>query len=334
MKQASVTIIILSLILFSSCGGEKAKTTKKDIPAKVKKEAVNIPAFNADSAYQFVADQVNFGPRVPGSKSQELCARYLTEKLTQFSATVQQQTFKMRAYNDEILDGINIIGSYNVDAKRRILLSSHWDSRPYADHDENEAFHRTPIDGANDGASGVGVLLEMARQFGMQNPTVGVDIVLFDLEDFGPPDDTQGEDGGEFWGLGSQYWAKNPHTFGYRAAYGILLDMVGAPNAVFPMEGFSVYYAPHIVRKVWNKAQSLGYESYFPQTQGTYVNDDHLYVNKYANIPMIDIIHLDQDSKNSTFFDHWHTHNDNMDAIDKTPLGVVGEVLLNLIYNE
>ncbi|HPE86623.1 MAG: M28 family peptidase [Bacteroidales bacterium] len=321
------------LLLLASCTNNHPKqepTTRQENTTG----RIMVPQFNADSAYRYVAEQVAFGPRVPGSSAQQLTAKYLAEKLKSFGATVTEQEFSARAYNHEILSGINIIGSYAPEKKKRILLAAHWDSRPYADHDANPEFHRTPIDGANDGASGVGVLLEIARIIQPQLPEAGIDIIFFDLEDYGPPEDTQNEDAGEFWGLGSQYWAKNPHQFNYRAAYGILLDMVGAPDAVFPMEGFSLYYAPHIVRKVYDRARSLGYENYFPQQQGTYVNDDHLYVNKYANIPMIDIIHQDPDSKNNAFFEHWHTINDNLEAIDRAPLQVVGEVLLHVIYNE
>ncbi len=325
-------LLALIIIAFTFVGCGSLGTKKDDVAEQEPKKQVVIPPFNSDSAYRYVEEQVAFGPRVPGSQAQKDCAAYLAEKLKSFGAVVTEQTFQMRAYNGEILDGINIIGAINPDADRRIILSAHWDSRPYADHDPDTTLHRTPIDGANDGASGVGVLLECARAMQHSLPEVGVDIILFDLEDYGPPDDAQNEDGGESWGLGSQYWAKNPHVYNYRAAYGILLDMVGAPDAVFPMEGFSVYYAPHIVRKVWNKARSLGYESYFPQQQGTYVNDDHLYVNKYANIPMIDIIHQDLASSNNAFFEHWHTVKDNMEAIDKVPLGVVGEVVMAVVY--
>jgi len=327
-----IFIFMLFTALLAGCGNQQ----KKSVPAEnpIPQKQVVIPPFNADSAYRYVAEQVAFGPRIPGSEAQRECAEYLAGKLRSFGAVVTMQEFQMRAYNGNVLDGINIIGAINPEANRRILLGAHWDSRPYADHDPDPENHRKPIDGANDGASGVGVLLEIARAMQSTTAEVGVDIVFFDLEDYGPPEDAQNnQDGGDYWGLGSQYWAKNPHEYDYRAAYGILLDMVGAPDAVFPIEGFSAYYAPHIVRKVWNKAQSLGYDNYFPQTQGTYVNDDHLYVNKYAGIPMVNIIHQDVTSSNNAFFEYWHTVNDNMDAIDKATLGVVGEVVLAVVYD-
>ncbi len=331
LSMKSIFAFVMGVLLLAGCNhSPKKEKTRPPVPPQ---QVVVIPSFNGDSAYRYVAEQVAFGPRVPGSEAHKKCAAYLASNLERFGASVQQQAFQMRAYNGKILDGINIIGTINPEANRRILLSAHWDSRPYADQDSDEAKHRQPIDGANDGASGVGVLLECARAMQQTLPEVGVDIILFDLEDYGPPkDQPQKESDGEFWGLGSQYWANNPHVFDYRAVYGILLDMVGAQDAVFPMERFSLYYAPHIVKKVWSKAQNMGYESYFPQQEGTYINDDHLYVNKYANIPMIDIIHQDMASVNGTFFDHWHTMEDNITTIDKSTLRVVGEVLMAVIY--
>ncbi len=156
-----------------------------------KKERIKAPPFNADSAYKYITDQVNFGPRVPGSEAHSSCASWLADELENFGAKVTVQNFKTRTYDNITRNGKNIIASYNPEVEKRILLMSHWDSRPFADHDENVELHNTPIDGANDGASGVGVLMEMARQFKIIDPKVGVDIVLFDLEDWGPPNDME-----------------------------------------------------------------------------------------------------------------------------------------------
>ena len=154
-----------------------------------KTENVQVPAFNADSAFAFVKAQTDFGPRVPNTEAHELCAAWLVEKLNGYADTVIVQEFRTRLYNNKGIDGKNIIASFNPQAKKRVILCSHWDSRPYADHDADEANWNTPIDGANDGASGVGVLIECARCFHNQTlpEKVGVDIILFDLEDFGPP---------------------------------------------------------------------------------------------------------------------------------------------------
>jgi Zn-dependent M28 family amino/carboxypeptidase len=240
---------------------------------------------------------------------------------------------QVRAYNGTLLNAKNIISSFHPQKTKRILLAAHWDSRPYADHDPDQSNRWKPIAGANDGASGVGVLMEIARVMKNQKPNVGIDIIFFDAEDYGTPQSMQSSRQ-DTWALGSQYWAKNPHKYGYKAHYGILLDMVGAADAVFLQEKFSVRFAPDIVDKVWLTAAQLGYESYFPRREGGYINDDHYYINEFADIPMIDIIHLDPNSKNGTFFDHWHTLEDSIDKINPATLRIVGEVVLHVVYQE
>jgi len=238
------------------------------------------------------------------------------------------------AFNGSPLRFQNIIASFGPPENNRILLGAHWDSRPYADHDPDPVNFNTPIDGANDGASGAGVLLEVARLLGNKPPPVGVDIILFDAEDYGPPETLQTDkNSSDEWGLGSQYWAKNPHRPGYFARYGILLDMVGAADATFLMEGVSMEYASDIVRKVWDIGNQIGYSSYFLYQQGGYITDDHYYVIRYRNIPMIDIIHLDPAAE-SGMYAYWHTVHDNLDKIDRSTLKAVGQTLLTVIYSE
>ena len=295
---------------------------------------VKVPDFNADSAYSFVKKQLDFGPRVPMTKAHDDCALWLETKIKSYNANITIQNFKSRIYDGRILDGKNIIASFNQQAKNRVFLSSHWDSRPFADHDANPANKNKPVPAANDGASGTGILLEIARQLSLSNPNIGIDIILFDLEDFGPPEDDQTSAGADSWGLGAQYWAKNPHTFGYSARYGILLDMVGAPDARFPMEAFSMYYAPDVVKKVWDVAKSFGYDEYFVYENGGYITDDHTFINQLAQIPTIDIIHLDVNSVNGTFYDYWHTTQDDLTQIDPATLKVVGQTVLAVIYRE
>lgn len=329
-------LIMILIFATASCGdGKSAKssTSQKESKKTVKPKIVT-PDFNADSAYHFVEKQLSFGPRVPETEAHEACALWLEKTLGKFADTVMVQEFKARVYNNRIFTGKNIIASFNPGIQNRIFLSSHWDSRPYADHDPDVKNHTVPIDGANDGASGTGILLEIARQLSMQHPAIGIDIVLFDLEDYGPPQDSQTDQASETWGLGSQYWAANFHVPGYSARYGILLDMVGAPNAVFPMEGFSMYYAADITKKVWNIAGEIGYGDYFVFENGGYITDDHYFVNTIAQIPTIDIIHLDPGSVNGTFYDYWHTVNDNLDQIDPATLKVVGQTVLEVIFRE
>ncbi len=323
-------IFIVLFLAFISCDTPEKKQNedKNESPQK----EVNVPVFNADSAYNYIADQVAFGPRVPNTEAHKEAATYLAQTLQKFCDTTIVQEFRARAYNGTILNGQNIIGSFNLHQKKRILLGAHWDSRPYADYDPDEKNHHTPIDGANDGASGVGVLLELARIMSKQAPDVGVDLILFDLEDYGTPH-FLGESDNASWALGSQHWANNPHDPNYTANWGILLDMVGAKDPVFKMEYYSMYYAPHIVKKVWKQAGFLGYGSTFIFENGGAVMDDHIPVNEVMRIPMIDIIHYDQNT-DSKFFPHWHTLEDNLDKIDKISLEMVGKTLTYVIYYE
>lgn len=303
------------------------------------KKTIIVPQFNADSAYQYVAMQTQFGPRVPETKAHADCAAWLTAKLGEFADTVIVQDFRARLFNEKGIDGQNIVAVFHPEAKKRIVLCAHWDSRPYADHDPDEANSRTPIDGANDGASGVGVLLECARQFKLQElpEHLGIDIVFFDLEDYGPHQ-TEAEQYYEeevnHWALGSQYWSKHPHVYGYRAYYGVLLDMVGGSNPNFPKEYYSQGYAAWVGNKIWRKAYDMGYRPYFNNELGPIVSDDHLPMNQLAGIPTVDIIDLQPESSNGCFPEVWHTLDDNLENIDKTTLGMVGDVLLHTIYEE
>ena len=332
MKKEYIYILILSLIVIA-CGGpeeNKEKTTGNN-----KNKEIKIPQFNADSAYAYIPRQVEFGPRVPNTPEHAETAKYLAEKLGSFTDTVIIQPFKARAFDGTVLNGKNIIGTINPNTKNRILLCAHWDCRPFADYDPDPTNHETAIDGANDGASGVGVLLEVARQLNIQQPDKGIDIIFFDAEDYGPPRDLQQtNDETNWWALGSQHWARNPHDHNYHAKYGILLDMVGAKDAKFYFEGYSLYYAPKILKKIWKAGHKAGYKDYFLFKQMGYINDDHIPINEYLGIPTIDIIHQVDNSSNSSFFEHWHTVHDNMDAIDKKSLKAVGQTLLTVIYDE
>ena len=328
--------IIAAALLMASC--DETKPTDPNANNETKK-AVTIPSFNADSAYQFVAKQTAFGPRVPETEAHAACAEWLTAKLGEYADTVIVQDFRAKLFNGKGIDGQNIVGVFHPEAKKRIVLCAHWDSRPYADHDPDEANIHTPIDGANDGASGVGVLLECARLFKAQPlpERLGVDIILYDLEDYGPHTDEAEkyyDEDVNYWALGSQYWAKHPHVYGYRAYYGILLDMVGGPNPNFPKEYYSQGYAATVSNKVWRKAYDLGYRAFFNNELGAPISDDHIPMNEIANIPTIDIIDLQPQSSNECFPEVWHTLDDNLENIDRTTLGIVGNVLLNVVYEE
>jgi len=333
MKKLGILSVIVALtagVLFSvSCNScQSNKQVAVTVPY-----IRQSPAFNADSAYRFVEQQVAFGPRVPGTEAHSDCGDYLSGKLTQYGAQVLQQRADITHYNGRNLPVRNIIGSYHPEKEKRVLLFAHWDSRPYADEESDEERQRQPIAGADDGASGVGVLLEIARQLQQQPVNVGVDIIFFDLEDWGQPSfDTQFVEG-DWWCLGSQYWAAHPHKENYKAAYGILLDMVGSTNATFMKEEYSVQYASSVVEKVWSTAARLGYGSYFLSQRGGYITDDHLPVNKQMRAPSINIINLKRDSRTG-FAPHWHTLNDDMRNIDRNTLRAAGQTVMEVIYLE
>lgn len=314
------------LLLWAGCQEDVSSTTA----TKTKKEKVPVPRFERDSAYAYVAKQLSFGPRVPNSKGHRATKDWLVSKFQSYGAKVIEQDFTANAYTGETLQATNIIAQYNPQAKKRILLAAHWDTRPFADSPISQARQEEPILGADDGGSGVAVLLEIARQLQAHPIDLGVDIVLFDAEDYG-------ESGGnqpDTYALGSQYWSRHPHVKGaQKPRYGILLDMVGARNARFPKEYFSSQFAPRLLNKVWKLAQSMGYTNYFVDAQGGAITDDHYYVNKIARIPMIDIINRPMGTQTG-FGEHWHTHSDNLDIIDKRTLRAVGQVVLAVLYRE
>ncbi len=289
------------------------------------------PDFNADSAYSFVKAQVDFGPRIPGTKPHERCADYLVAKLKSYGLKVSVQNGTVKTYDGKQFNLKNIIAEYKPDLNNRILLTAHWDTRPWADLDSVKK--DKPFDGADDGASGVAVLMELARKLGISKFEKGIDIILFDIEDYGQQSssgiESQKED---TWCLGSQYWAKNPHKPGYYADYGILLDMVGGKNPVFPKEGTSLAFAPDIVKKIWDIAGRMGYGNYFTNEETGETIDDHLYINTLAHLKCIDIVHYEVAKHNYPYFHH--AHSDNMEVIDKNTLKMVGQLLLEVIFSE
>ena len=320
----------LGIMLFTTaCGG--SKTQKADVN-QAEIATVSVPQFDADSAYQYVKSQVDFGPRVPNTEAHVACGNYLANQLEKYGAQVTNQYADLMAYNGTLLKARNIIGAFQPENKKRIALFAHWDSRPWADHDPDPKNHYKPILGANDGASGVGVLLEIARQIQQQQPNLGIDIILLDAEDYGAHSaDLNSKE--EYWCLGSQYWARVPHVPGYNARFGILLDMVGGHKPTFYREYFSERYAKDINNKVWKAASKLGYGNYFVDEMGGAATDDHLFINKIAGIKTIDIIPFSGDAEWS-FDPNWHTVKDDMDNINPETLQAVGQTVLEVIYNE
>ena len=297
------------------------------------------PSFNADSAYAFTKAQCDFGPRDMNSRGHDLCGEWIVSKFNEYGCKVTTQTAMLAGYDGTKLRSRNIMASINPEATTRILLCAHWDSRPWADNDPDSANWRKPILAANDAASGVAVMLELARIIGKSkdekafNKQLGIDFVCFDAEDWGTPQWADVADNADSWALGAQYWSKNLLQ-GYEARYGILLDMVGGVGAKFYREGMSMQYAPEIVKKVWRAAREVGFGSYFPKEDGGVITDDHVPVNQFAKIPTIDIIPYYADCQQSSFGPTWHTLADNMENIDKNTLKAVGQTLVQVIYKE
>ena len=322
----SVSVGILSLALLV-CGCKSNPEEEAELPPEV---IAPLPAgatnFSGDTAYNYVKKQVEFGPRVPGTPAQKATANWLQEKLLQSCDTVYRQDVTVKAGDGTTtLPCYNLIGVINPAATRRYLLLAHWDTRPWADEDTQNK--DKPIDGADDGASGVAVLLEIARQLKVNSlpANLGVDILFVDVEDWG-----KNEWGDSSYGLGTQYWAQNPHVPGYAAVGGILLDMVGAKDARFPLESTSTQAAGPLQQDVWKAAGEAGFSSYFLYEQGNGITDDHTFINSLTRIPTIDIIHLQRNSM-SVFPAHWHTHNDNLSVIDPATLEAVGKTVLQFL---
>ena len=353
--------LFISLLLLSSCGLRKQTAAGDNA---VSAQPVG-PAFCADSAYAFCEAQCDFGPRTMNSQAHDACGAWIMEKFKSYGMSVTPQQTLLKGYDGTMLRATNIIASYRPELTDRILICAHWDSRPWADNDPDEANHRKPVLAANDGASGVAVMLELARlisspklgeagrglnegqtatdsvldgnhnsQLSTLNSQLGIDFLCFDAEDWGTPqwDDTPSD--GDTWALGAQYWAANPHVDGYTARYGILLDMVGGQGAQFYQEQQSLHYARSIVDKVWRASQVVGFGSFFPSREGVGITDDHLPVNRVAKIPCIDIIPYYPDCPQSSFGPTWHTVNDDMAHIDRNTLQAVGQTLIQVLWSE
>lgn len=322
---------IAALLLLTSCGAKGTTNTPSPSGTQQQAQAQTLPAFNADSAYAYVAAQCAFGPRVPGSEAQQSCAQWLESELHRHGAQVQVQRGEMTSYDGKQLQVINLVGSFNPDARMRVLLMSHWDSRHVADNDPEVTKRHLPVMGANDGASGVGVLLEVARLAGLKMPQVGIDIFLTDVEDYGAPDDWSGDHDEKWWAMGTQMWCREAAKQGYRAQYGVLLDMVGSPDATFYREYYSEHYAKAYVNEIWQTAARLGYNNLFIDRMGGGVTDDHVFINRMLNIPCVDIIDYRLEG-DAGFCPEWHTTHDTMDRISAQTLGCVGKVLVNMLW--
>ncbi len=292
------------------------------------------PTFQADSAYLFCEQQCQFGPRTMNSEAHDRCGRWIVEKFRSYGMEVVEQKATLKGYDGTPLQSTNIIACSHPELADRILICAHWDSRPWADNDPDEANWRKPVMAANDGASGVAVMLETARLLSQADSLrVGVDFICFDAEDWGVPQWSEEHDG-DSWALGAQYWAAHKHVEGYQPRFGILLDMVGGEGARFSREGYSLRHARQVVDRVWQAAQVVGVSSYFPQQDGNFITDDHVPVNEVAGIPCIDIIPYYPDCEASSFGPTWHTVADDMSHIDRATLQAVGQTIIQVLFSE
>ena len=341
MKFATLRLPLAALagLLFLTGCPDKKPAETADSGTSAASKLPKAPVFSGDSAYAFTAKQVAFGPRVPNSKAHVATGDWLVAKFKGYGLKVLEQPFQAMTFDGTNIRARNIIAQYQPAAVRRVAIFSHWDTRPFADNDKTKK--NAPMDGASDGASGVAVALEMARIFSQLPdslaPNVGVDFILVDAEDWGYDAGTQAKlknqlDGsGDSWCLGSQYWAKHLLPAGYKAEYGVLLDMVGAKNARFSREELSREKARGPLDKIWNVAAQLGYSDYFLFRDMGGLTDDHVYLNQ-SGVPTLDIIDTLPYDSPQLFQDYHHTTQDNMSIIDRKTLKAVGQTLTQALY--
>ena len=327
-----LVLIAACLLVLAGCKNNPTDSDTSACPSTPSTDysQVVIPEFSADSAYTYVEKQLSFGNRIPGSNSWERCATWLTAQMGRFCDTVIVQDFRAVLWDGSAVPGKNIIGQLNPKADKRILLAAHWDSRQWADHDPAEANQHKPVPGANDGASGVAVLIEMARIMNAMPPTVGVDFILFDIEDQGGAEWSGIHDETE-WCKGSQHWAANRHMPFASYTYGMLFDMVGTHHPRFTKEGISRYFAPGLTDNLWAAAASLGHSNIFVDENTPEILDDHYFVNNIAHIPTVDIV---QNSGTTSFFEHWHTVSDDINSVSKETLRIVANVAMKTVYGD
>lgn len=291
-----------------ACGGE---------PGSEPAQRVERPAFPGARAFELIEAQLAFGPRVPGSPGHAAQLEWMVEQLAAHADTVIVDRFRYTTTTGDTLPLANVLARFNAADPDRLLFLAHWDTRPISDQSTNPEERDTPVPGANDGASGVAVLMALGELFSLQPPPVGVDLLMVDGEDYGPTTADMF--------IGSERYAGQP--LGGQPRYAVLLDMVGDRDPGFPVEGFSSRYAPRVVQRVWGIAHDLGYGRLFPMTVGPPILDDHVPLNE-AGIPTVDIIDFEYGPGNSL----WHTPNDVLANVSPATLEVVGEVVAEVAY--
>ena len=312
----------------SSCNRNKEPENEKEAPAPAAVPAAPAPPFDANKAYSDVLKQVGFGPRVPNSAAHKKAVAWLDSSLLACTKSVQLQRFTDTGYaKGELLDLTNVIASFNDTATWRILILTHYDSRPWADEDPDPKNQDKPVPAANDAGSGTAVMLELARQMKDHPPPIGVDLFFDDGEDYGKDK----VDSDKRFFLGVKYFLKVKQA-NYNPRFAILLDMVGDSNADFIPEQSSERAAALYVKEIWNQAATLGL-SHFHTNRECAIDDDHIPLIQ-AGIPSVDIIDGDLVGHQSTDPNrkYWHTIDDLPKHISSKTLDEVGKLLLALIY--
>jgi len=310
-SRAAATPLAAGALALALLGGACDAAPGQDRAAR-SRELIPVD-FDSDSAHALIAHQVSFGPRVPGTAGHAAQLAWMEETLRAYADTVEVQRFTHGSLSGDSVDMANVFARFRPGERDRVLLLAHWDTRPMADEDPDTTRRDEPILGANDGGSGVAVLMEIARVLSSHSPPLGVDLLFTDGEDYGP---------GEMY-LGATHFAANPPP-GYRPLYGILVDLVADRSPSFPVEGYSQQYAPEVVELVYRTAEEIGMGRYFPRDVGVSINDDHIPLNR-AGFRTIDIIDFD--------YPYWHTHGDAPENTSPEGLEAVGEVLTQLILS-
>jgi len=314
-------LVVLSFALL--CGAVTALIAGCLDPSTPSGPTPGSPSFDGLRAFDLVEKQVAFGPRVPGTPGHAAQLEWMLARLDSFAPELVSDTFEHVSSAGDSLVLVNVMARFRPELDRRIVILTHWDTRPTSDEAADPAKRGDPIPGANDGGSGTAVLLELGALMADAPPPLGVDLLFVDGEDYGP-------DGDDMY-LGAVQYAEQisaGEQVGARPMYGLLLDMVGDATPSFPVEAYSAEHASVVVRKVWRAAARLGYSAYFPETVGRRLADDHVPLIE-AGLPTADLIDFTYGGADNKF---WHTPEDLPENVSAATLGMVGEVVTELVY--
>jgi Peptidase family M28 len=297
-------------------------------------------AFNGDTALAYVRTQLAFGPRVPGTPGHRKTGDWIVAEMRKRADTVTEQSWSQVTAEHDTLPLRNILARFNPSATQRVLYVTHWDTRPKADDDLNFGNKQLPIPGANDGASGVALFLALGDVFKQTPPSVGVDLLFVDGEDWGSFDpDSDGRYPDALFG--SQYFATHLPSPDYKPLYGVLWDMIGDADLQIYQEQNSLQFAPEVVARVWQTAADLGYGNYFIPTPGDAVTDDHIPLIKLAGLRVIDVLDIQYGPLPASYGpdsranpNYHHTMQDTIDKVSTKSLQVAGDVAVRLVSDK